>query len=228
MYKDSTKNYTNFNLKKSKEHPPSWPIEVMVKILFGNYLEGQKPLINSSTKVLDVGCGFGNNLMPFLVAGCDCYGVEISEEMAALAEKILKQRGFERVKIILGENTNLNFPDETFDVIISNNVLHYEESEERVELAIREYHRVLRQGGCLYLMTVGPEHDIYARSKIVGPNQFIIKNWDFRNGEKYFYFSGIKQLEYYLGRVFTNMEFGRVRENLMKLNLDFLIGYCKK
>ena len=58
----------------------------MVKILFGNCLEGHKPVINSSTKVLDVSCGFWDILMPFLVAGCDCYGVEISEEMAKLAE----------------------------------------------------------------------------------------------------------------------------------------------
>lgn len=226
--KESTKNWTKFNLEKGNGNYPSWPIEVMVKVLFGNYLNGKKPTVNESTKILDVGCGFGNNLLPFLVMGAECYGVEISQEMANLAEKILRQRGFENVNISVGSNKDLDFPDETFDVIVSNNVIHYENNEADIQRAINEYFRVLRKGGCLYIMTVGPEHDIYRRSEIIGLNQFKIKNWDFRDGETYFYFSDSKQLEYHLSRVFSSIEIGRVRENLMKTNLDFFIAYCRK
>ena len=67
--KNSELNWNNFNLEKSKDNYPIWPNEAMVKILFGDYLKGIKPTLESNTKVLDIGCGFGNNLIPFLVKG---------------------------------------------------------------------------------------------------------------------------------------------------------------
>ena len=45
---------------------PSWPSEIMLKILNGNYLKTKNIEINNKTRVLDIGCGFGNNLLPFL------------------------------------------------------------------------------------------------------------------------------------------------------------------
>ena len=47
--------------------------------------------------------------------------------------------------------------------------------------------------------------------------------WDFRNGEKYFYFENEKYLTFYAKKYFNKLETGRVTENLMKRNLDFLI-----
>ena len=46
-----------------------YPNEVMLKVIFGDYLvKRRRP--NKSWKVLDVGCAFGNNLIPFLDVGC--------------------------------------------------------------------------------------------------------------------------------------------------------------
>jgi len=46
--------------------PPSYPNEVVVKIFSsGGYSSGFSP-INPGSSVLDVGCGFGNNLVYFL------------------------------------------------------------------------------------------------------------------------------------------------------------------
>lgn len=218
-------NWTKFNVEKSKGNYPTWPIEAMVKVLFGGYLKGPKPMFDVSTKVLDIGCGFGNNLLPFLVRGCDCCGVEITDDMSGLAEEILRTRGFQRVCIKTGNNRSLPFDDEEFDLIVSNNVIHYEKN---YLAALQEYSRVLKPGGGLYLMTVAPGHDIYVNADVVGRHKFKIKNWDFRDGEQYFYLSDLKYLDFYLSKIFEDIELGQVTERLMQINLDFFVSYCRK
>ena len=225
--KKSEQNWTKFSLDKIKDNYPVWPIEVMVKVFFGEYLKGVKPNLDSNTKVLDVGCGFGNNLLPFLVKGCIGKGVEITDEMAKLTQEIIRNRGFNEVEIKKGNNQSLPFEDNEFDILISNNALHYERNESDYLDALKEFSRVLKPGGCLYIMTVGPDHDIYKRAKITGAHTFKIKDWDFRDGESYFYLSNQKYLEFYLDKFFINIETGRVTEKLMNVNLDFLVAFCR-
>jgi SAM-dependent methyltransferase len=40
-------------------------------------------------RVLDVGCGFANNLVPFADIGCECHGVDLHPEMAATVQEIM-------------------------------------------------------------------------------------------------------------------------------------------
>ena len=119
----------------------------MVKVLFGDYLAGAKPELNENSKVLDVGCGFGNNLLPFLVRGCKCHGVEISDEICDLTKNIMSQRGFNEVVIKTGHNRSIPFDDDEFDLLLSNGVLHYESNEANYLRALKEYCRVLKPGG---------------------------------------------------------------------------------
>ena len=99
-----------------------------------------------SGKVLDVGCGFGNNLLPFLEFGCECHGTEVTPKMAAQTQEILSGRGYQ-AEIRCGKNDNLPYPDETFDLLLSIGVLHYAGSEEEVGRTMAEYARVLKTGG---------------------------------------------------------------------------------
>jgi SAM-dependent methyltransferase len=220
--------WTDFYLTKSRGSYPVWPIEVMVKVLFGDYLKGSRPVFNSETKVLDIGCGLGNNLLPFLVNGCKCFGVEITDEIAQLSQDVLHKKGFKEVVVKKGNNRLLPFDSHEFDLVISNNVLHYEKNEEDYLKALAEYSRVLKKGGALFLMTVGEEHDIYRKAQIVGAHQFKISDWDFRSGEQYFYVSNGKYLKYYLDKFFADVELGQVTEKLMKVNLEFLVAFCRK
>lgn len=223
----SERDWTDFYLSKAKGNFPTWPVEVMVKVLFGDYLE-KRPKISPDTKVLDVGCGFGNNLLPFLVLGCRCAGVEITQEIASLTQDILHKRGVKEVVIKEGNNRFLPFEDGSFDLVISNNVLHYEKDEENILKALEEYNRVLRTDGTLFLMTVGPKHSIYQRAIPLGNHKYQISNYDFRDGAIYFYFDNEKYLEFYLSKFFPHVETGRVIERLMRIHLDFLIAVCRK
>ena len=139
--------WANFHKEKAKTNYPKWPNEPMLKVLFGNYLK--RPVqIQPEFKVLDVGCGFGNNLLPFLDMGCECYGMEIDQAIVELAQNIQQDRGVKSI-VCQGSNQTIPYENHFFDLILSINTIHYEVSEENVMAALREFWRVLKPGGII-------------------------------------------------------------------------------
>lgn len=216
------KAWEQFNVAKAKTNYPQWPNEVMLKLVFGSYL-GHRVQLKPEMRVLDVGCGFGNNLLPFLVRGYHCCGVEVTEEMSRQTQDILAQRGFS-ADIRFGNNRDLPFEDGAFDLLLAMNVIHYEANIENVRAAFAEYHRVLAKGGKLLLMTVGPKHAILKDAKTVAAHVYEIHNYDFRDGSNFFAFDNETYLKECLDKTFNNVETGRVQEGLMTVNLDFLVA----
>lgn len=205
-----------------KQNYPRWPNEAMVKLVFGNYLE-DKIKIDAGHNVLDVGCGFGNNLLPFLDIGCKCFGTEVTPQVASQTQRILTERGLS-VVVKPGNNTRLPFEDKFFDLVIAINVIHYEKSEEDVLKAFAEYSRVLKRGGRLVLSTVGPKHEIFERAQRLPGHKYRINNYDFRNNEQLFFFENKSFLKKCMKNYFSKIELGRVTEQLMRRKLDFLIA----
>lgn len=214
-----------FNNNKSKSNFPIWPNETMVKLVFGNYLE-RKIHINEGIRVLDVGCGFGNNLLPFLAKGCLCYGVEVTAPMATQTQQILQERGF-LTQILEGNNRKIPFADNSFDLLLSVNTIHYETSLENIQNAFKEFKRVLTNTGRLVLMTVGPNHSIIKRAKLVQPHKYLIQDFDFRDGTHFFCFETSEYLKKFMNKTFIYVETGRVTELLMNYDLDFLIAVAE-
>ena len=211
---------------KAEEYP-KYPNEAMLKVIFGSYLRN-RPILSSNMKVLDVGCAMGSNLIPFADMGCDVHGVDIHPDISNNAKKIMKHRGYEDIDFKEGSNRNIPFSDNSFDLITSINTLHYEKNEEDMILALNEFQRVLKPGGGLYISTVGPKHEIYNLSKPLGNHENLIQDFGFRTGEQFFFFDNERYLDYYLSKIFTNVETGRVTEKLMTMDLDFLISYATK
>lgn len=206
---------------------PKYPNEVMLKLVFGSYLE--KPIKpQSSWKVLDVGCAFGSNLIPFADMGCEVYGVDVHSEIAMNAAKVMNARGYNKIEFREGSNRALPYPDDYFDLILSVNTLHYESTEKNVLDALAEFRRVLKVGGAVYISTVGPDHEIYRRSKLIDQHINLIQDFGFRNGEKFFFFDNERYLKYYLSKYFADVETGKVTEKLMTLPLDFLVAIARK
>jgi len=218
--------WEQFNANQAKANYPQWPNEAMLKMVFGSYLKHRISL-TPETRVLDVGCGFGNNLLPFLVRGLRCSGTEVTEDMAAQTKGILKERGFD-ADIRFGTNRQLPFADGSFDLLLSMNVIHYEASRQNVEAAFAEYARVLDTGGRLVLMTVGPTHAILKEAKVIEPHVYEIRNYDFRDGSRFYAFDCDECLQKCLEKDFKNVETGRVQESLMTVNLDFWAASAEK
>lgn len=220
------KKWSRFYKNKFLKNYPKYPNEAILKLFFGNYLK-DKPVCKKGQRILDVGCGFGQNFHPFLDKGMKCFGVEIDPEICKITNEIFSSKGL-LVDVKNGHNRNLPFKDGYFDYVLSINSIHYEPDEVMMKQAIAEHARVLKKGGKLFLMTVGPEHTIYKRAKCLGNHRYEITDYDFRNGTVYFYFDNLKYLQLYLEPHFKNIELGRVTEELMELPLDFLIAVATK
>lgn len=225
MQKTEWKNELLRELKA--EDYPKYPNEVMLKVIFGNYLTN-KPNPKSNWSVLDIGCAMGSNLIPFVELGCDAHGIDIHSDIVSNAKKVMQHRGYKNIDFREGDNRNIPFPDNHFDLITSINTLHYEKNELNIISALKEFNRVLKPGGRLYICTVGPEHQIYSLSKPIGEHKNIIQDFGFRTGEQFFFFDNERYLRHYLSILFSNIETGQVTEKLMTMPLDFLISYAVK
>jgi len=99
-------------------------------------------------KVLEIGCGLGTDGAQFAEAGADYTGVDLTEAAVELARKrfeLFDLPGSFRT----ADAENLDFADESFDVVYSHGVLHHTPETGK---AIQEIHRVLRPGGRAVVM----------------------------------------------------------------------------
>ena len=103
--------------------------------------------LNEGETVLDLGSGGGIDvLLSARRVGKTgfAYGLDMTDEMLALAEKNLAESGAENVKFLKGHIEDVPLPDESVDVIISNCVINLSVDKDQV---LREAFRVLKPGG---------------------------------------------------------------------------------
>jgi SAM-dependent methyltransferase len=72
------------------------------------------------------------------------YGLDMTDEMLALAEENKRKSGLTNVEFLKGEIENIPLPDNSVDVIVSNCVINLSGDKDRV---LREAFRVLKPGG---------------------------------------------------------------------------------
>ena len=97
--------------------------------------------------VLDLGSGGGIDvLLSARRVGPTgkAYGLDMTDEMLALANENKRKAGVENVEFLKGEIENIPLPDNSVDVIISNCVINLSADKAKV---LREAFRVLRPGG---------------------------------------------------------------------------------
>ncbi len=101
-------------------------------------------------RVLEVGVGTGLSL-PRYAATTIIVGVDISERMLAVARKRVKRLGLENVESIeVGDAEDLQFPDNSFDVVVAQYVVTACPNPEE---ALSEFARVVRPGGEIVITT---------------------------------------------------------------------------
>ncbi|MDZ4797744.1 MAG: arsenite methyltransferase [Bryobacteraceae bacterium] len=103
--------------------------------------------LNPGEIVLDLGSGGGIDVLLSArrvgPAG-KAYGLDMTDEMLALARENQKKAGVDNVEFLKGEIENIPLPDNSVDVIISNCVINLSADKDRV---LREAFRVLKPGG---------------------------------------------------------------------------------
>jgi len=104
-----------------------------------SYIAAHKP-ISASTRVLEIGCGTGGNLVPFLEEGCTVLGVDISATSIERAESLLSghpQRA--NLKLIADDIYNRSEADGVYDVIIMRDVIEHIHNQEKFMAFVKRF-----------------------------------------------------------------------------------------
>ena len=125
-------------------------------------------------KGLDVGCGSGALIIACAkrnpqasFVGIDRWGKEYASFNKPLCESNAKAEGVDNVSFARGDATSLDFPDESFDAVVSNYVYHNIPGDRQAYLM--ETLRVLKKGGTFAL------HDIFSKLKYGDMSAFVEK-----------------------------------------------------
>ncbi len=123
---------------------------------------------------LDVGCGSGALAIACAkrspnasFVGLDRWGKEYASYNKPLCESNAKAEGVKNVTFRRGDATKLDFPDEHFDVVVSNYVYHNIPGDKQKYLL--ETLRVLKKGGAFAI------HDIFSKSRYGDMQAFVKK-----------------------------------------------------
>lgn len=115
------------------KHKNQYPSETVISFVLGRHR-------GKNLKVLDFGCGFGNNLRFLLDNGFDAFGVDFSSNVVSQIQDEFSGRVF------CGNALNLEFADNSFNLIIDRSSLQHNPKSD-LPAIFRECRRVLKPGG---------------------------------------------------------------------------------
>jgi arsenite methyltransferase len=121
--------------------------------------------LNAGERVLDLGSGAGtDSLVAAQMVGDQgrVTGIDMTSAMLAKARAVAIEMGMRNVEFVAGEAEQLPFPEESFDVVISNGVIDLIPDKDAV---FSELHRVLVPGGRLQVADVTIQKPVSAESR---------------------------------------------------------------
>ena len=209
-------NSDNLSGKAQYRH---FPTDMMLRSIFSdNYFNSNN--IKTGGCVLDIGCLYANNLVPFADRDWELYGTEVTEDSVAIARMSCEASKLNAI-VKVGFNTKLPFESDKFDVLLSLATIHYEESISDVDSALKEMCRVVKDGGHALIQTVAPQHDIFTNSVKIGKNlyQLDMKN-DLRHGQKFIFFEKNEDFIAIAEKYFSSVEVARATETYPEQCVD--------
>ena len=152
-------------VKDSARHTLEWFLEAEA-YRYGEYAPWMFDTMefgrHAGEKVLEVGGGMGTDLAQFARHGALVTDLDLSSGHLELAKENFRLRGLSG-EFVLHDAETLPFPDDTFDVVYSNGVIHHTPNTRSV---VREMRRVLKPGGRAIVMVYSENSLHYWRNLV--------------------------------------------------------------
>jgi ubiquinone/menaquinone biosynthesis C-methylase UbiE len=117
-------------------------------------------------KLLEIGCGLGNDLCQLARRGLDVTGIDIAPRAVHLARQHLASHGLSG-DVSFGNCECLDYADDSFDIVYSSGVIQHTPD---IEASIDEILRVLRPSGTLIIILYHRHSWFRLLSKLTGTN----------------------------------------------------------
>jgi 2-polyprenyl-3-methyl-5-hydroxy-6-metoxy-1,4-benzoquinol methylase len=99
--------------------------------------------------ILDLGCGFGFRTVGIAASGADfILGIDMDDDRIREANGFARSKSVDNVDFVHMDAEGLAFPDETFDVVVADEMIHHLENLPQV---MQEMHRVLKYDGIVII-----------------------------------------------------------------------------
>ena len=113
------------------------------------------------------------------------------------------------------------FDNGQFDVLLSLHTIHYEETVKDVQLALKEFSRVLKKGGCALIQTMAPKHDLFIKSKRIKGQLFQLDlPSDLRHKQFFTFFEDEVKFKKIASEYFSSIEVARCTEQYPNSCID--------
>ncbi len=118
-------------------------LELLDQLLKGRF--------NDRHRLLEIGCGQGRNIIPFLNLKKTIYGIDLDDKNIALCKIVATSLGGNPSFFSKAHAHTLPFENGFFDAVINCRVMHFAKNNHDFKQQWEEQFRVLRKGGFLYL-----------------------------------------------------------------------------
>ena len=168
LRKNNRKRWDSINEARKKGATFSrYPTEPLVVFIAKNYYKAAK---RNEIKILEIGCGGGNNLFFLAKEGFDAYGIDHSTHAIEAARDFLGKSNYE-AKLSVACATKLPYENKFFDVVLESNAIHCNTATD-IGKIFKEVHRVMKEGGQFYGILVSDLSAEYGAGVPLDSNTF--------------------------------------------------------
>ncbi len=141
--------FNGFNSYVSRE----WEMFCETDLRYDGFLNASKG--TEIRRVLDIGCGAGQEMLPFVKNGAFGIGLDYVPETGQVGIQKYADEGLQdRVAFLRGSGDLLPLSDGSMDVVVCRGVLMFLNNDR----ALSEFSRVIRKGGLLFIMFQAPAY----------------------------------------------------------------------
>jgi SAM-dependent methyltransferase len=222
------KTYSDFHRAKQSRHV--YPTEWVIRTLLGKYprLELDKSKY-AGARLLDLGFGDCRNMPLLDNCGFDIHGVEISDDILALAREKLQGLNI-AAALERGTNTSIPFADKYFDYVLACHSCYYVDQGSSFSDNLAEIARVMKPGATFIASLPAPGNFILEKCKPLDDGHVVIANdlYGLRNGYIFKAFADERDIESSFGPRFQKIAISRWSDDAWGVQVNFFVVVCER